>query len=152
MIKIKYSSTAGKGFEEFKTLTRDEIIDSIFAHTGDVELAMKFFIYKMINAFMSHDEDKVKDFDNFRKDIESGFQAGVWLNKHLKGTRHHLNRPEGVPSDVNLIDVLEYIADCTVAGFARSGSVTPIKIQPDVLIRAFNNTAELLKKEIVLIK
>jgi hypothetical protein len=53
-----------------------------------------------------------------------------------------------VPSDVNLIDVLDMIADCVMAGMARSGSVYPLKINPEVLARAFENTVELLKSEI----
>ena len=50
-----------------------------------------------------------------------------------------------MPQDVNLIDVLDMIADCVMAGMARSGSVYPLEIPLDVLRRAFDNTVDLLK-------
>jgi hypothetical protein len=56
---------------------------------------------------------------------------------------------DGVPKDVNLIDVLELIADCVMAGMARSGSVYPFNVDTEVLKRAFDNTAELLKSQVV---
>jgi hypothetical protein len=59
--------------------------------------------------------------------------------------RHHLDKADGVPTDVNLIDVLEHIADCVMAGMARSGSVYELKLPDEVLQRAFANTVNLLK-------
>lgn len=41
------------------------------------------------------------------------------------------------------------IVDCVMAGMARAGEVYPLDIDPDVLMRAFNNTADLLKENIV---
>jgi len=40
------------------------------------------------------------------------------------------------------------IADCVMAGMARSGSVYPLEISPDVLMKAFNNTSDLLKSQV----
>ncbi len=37
------------------------------------------------------------------------------------------------------------VADCVMAGMARSGSVYELKLDPEVLWRAFGNTVELLK-------
>ena len=56
--------------------------------------------------------------------------------------RHHLN--DSVPEDVNLIDVLEMVIDCTCAGLARSGDVYPIKISQEVLEMAIENTRNLI--------
>ena len=56
---------------------------------------------------------------------------------------------DGIPADVNLIDVLDFIADCVMAGMARSGSVYPLKLSPELLERAFQNTVELLKAQVV---
>lgn len=53
------------------------------------------------------------------------------------------------PSDVNLIDVLDFIADCVMAGMGRSGSVYPLKLSPKLLERAFQNTVEMLKSQVV---
>ena len=41
------------------------------------------------------------------------------------------------------------IVDCVMAGMGRSGSVYPLAIPPDVLMAAFQNTVELLKREVV---
>ena len=60
--------------------------------------------------------------------------------------------PDGVPDDVNLIDVLDMVIDCVMAGMARTGQVYPLKIDPDVLMKAFNNTVELLKDNVVVIE
>lgn len=44
---------------------------------------------------------------------------------------------------------LERIADCVMAGMARSGNVYPLTLNADLLERAFQNTVELLKAEVV---
>lgn len=38
--------------------------------------------------------------------------------------RHHLL--SRTPEDVNLVDVFEYIADCVMAGMARTGEVNDV--------------------------
>ena len=40
------------------------------------------------------------------------------------------------------------IADCVMAGMARSGSVYPLNIKPEVLQTAFENTVKLLKENV----
>lgn len=46
------------------------------------------------------------------------------------------------------VDVLDMIADCVMAGMARSGSVYELKLEPEVLWRAFENTVDLLKSQV----
>ena len=74
-----------------------------------------------------------------------------WCNRerHQKLNRHHLTQDDGIPADVSLIDVLDFIADCVMAGMARSGSVYPLVLPPELLERAFQNTVALLKAEVV---
>ena len=67
---------------------------------------------------------------------------------HIKTERHHIN--DFTQENVDLIDVLEMIADCTSAGLARSGDVREITIDKDVLYKAFQNTCELVKNMCVL--
>ena len=50
---------------------------------------------------------------------------------------------------MNLIDVLEMIADCVCAGMARSGEIRDLEINPEILNRAVQNTAKLIKDMIV---
>ena len=75
----------------------------------------------------------------------TGFKQTGWWDRHRKLNRHHLTKDDGIPHDVNLIDVLDFIADCVMAGMARSGSVYPLQLSPELLERAFQNTVELLK-------
>jgi hypothetical protein len=63
--------------------------------------------------------------------------------------RHHLLQDDGIPSNVNLVDVLDMIVDCVMAGMGRTGTVYPLGIKPEVLMSAFQNTVELLKSQIV---
>ena len=56
---------------------------------------------------------------------------------------------DGIPGDVNLIDVLDFVADCIMAGMARTGEVYPLELPDDLLKRAFDNTVSMLKAEVV---
>ena len=46
------------------------------------------------------------------------------------------------------IDLLEYIADCVMAGMARSGDVYEIQAPNELLRKAFDNTVVLLKNQV----
>jgi hypothetical protein len=98
-----------------------------------------------------HDADKLTDIDSFHEDFVTGFKQTSWWNRHRKLNRHHLLESDGVPEDVNLIDVLDMIADCIMAGMARTGTVYPLEISDDVLRQAFENTVALLKDQVVVI-
>jgi hypothetical protein len=95
-----------------------------------------------------HDHDKISDIDGFHRDFLTGFEEHSWWDNHRKVNRHHLLEADGVPVDVNMIDVLDMISDCVMAGMARSGEVYPLNIDPEVLMRAFQNTVDLLKKNV----
>lgn len=76
------------------------------------------------------------------------FFDGEWSRLHYTELeRHHL----GVfcPDDVNLIDVIEMLCDCVVAGKARSGDVYDINISDTILQKAVKNTVEILKMCVV---
>lgn len=95
---------------------------------------------------LEHDHTKLDYLDEFYEDFTSGkkgkeFKKLPWWQIH-KTERHHLN--DSVPEDVNLIDVLEMVIDCTVACLARSGEVYDITIPQDVLLKAINNTKQLI--------
>lgn len=76
------------------------------------------------------------------------FFDGEWSRLHyIELERHHLDR--FCPEDVNLIDVIEMICDCVVAGKARSGDVYDINISDTILQKAVKNTVETLKLHVV---
>jgi hypothetical protein len=112
-------------------------------------MALHFFAQMLHRTAAVHDTDKLTDLDGFHADFVTGFKQTGWLERHRSLNRHHLTEQDGVPADVNLIDVLDFIADCTMAGMGRSGTVRPLTISDDVLRRAFENTAKLLASVVV---
>jgi hypothetical protein len=53
-----------------------------------------------------------------------------------------------VRDDVALVDVLEFVADCVMAGMARSGRVYDLTLPNEVLQKALKNTTEKLKAQV----
>lgn len=148
MIEIKKNPngdtrTAPKGitFEQFQ--------EANDMHIDDVREVMHALSRFVDMAGRSHDFTKKSRERMFYRDFvdtqENGadFVNGEWYQLHVKAERHHLL--SNCPDDVNLIDVLEMIADCTCAGLARSGEIRDLEIDNDILNRAVKNTAELIK-------
>lgn len=148
MIQIKKSSTADTRTCDFANTSRETLLASSLQHIGDVVKALAFFQSMLTKAAGEHDYDKLTDIDGFHKDFLTGFKQTGWWDNHRRIHRHHINKPDGVPPDVNLIDVLEHIADCVMAGMARSGSVYELKLPDELLQTAFKNTGELLKSQV----
>lgn len=149
MIYIQKSPTADTRTCDFANTSKETLLASSHQHIGDVRQALSFFARVIAKAAVAHDTDKITDIDGFHRDFVIGFKQTTWWDAHRKLNRHHLNNADGIPADVNLIDVLDYIADCVMAGMARSGSVYDITLIAPVLERAFANTVEMLKREIV---
>lgn len=148
MIEIKKNPngdtrTAPKGitFEQFQ--------EANDMHIDDVREVMHALSRFVDMAGRSHDFTKKSRERMFYRDFvntqENGadFVNGEWYQLHVKAERHHLLSK--CPDDVNLIDVLEMIADCTCAGLARSGEIRDLEIDNDILNRAVRNTAEMIK-------
>ena len=152
MIKIKKSKTADSRTCDFSKVTQDVLLASSKQHIMDVGKGMSFFIDMMEDAVNKHDHDKFSGIKQFHHDFVGGWKDTIWFDNHVKVNRHHLLVPEGVPKDVNLIDVIEMIVDCVMAGMGRSGNVYDLDIKPEVLMDAFKNTITLLKNEVVVEK
>lgn len=148
MIRIRPSTTADTRTCDFANVTKETLLASSRQHIGDVQQALEFFSVKLDNAAEDHDTDKLTDIDGFHADFLTGLKEHGWWDRHRTLNRHHLTQDDGVPADVNLIDVLDFIADCVMAGMARSGSVYALHLPPELLERAFQNTVELLKREV----
>jgi protein tyrosine phosphatase len=151
MIEIKQSKTADTRSCDFAKVTKETLRESSVQHINDVRKGLEFFAAKVVDAMYLHDHDKLSDIDGFHRDFITGFKQTTWWDNHRKVNRHHLLNEDGVPSDVNLIDVLDMIVDCVMAGMGRTGTVYPLDIKPEVLMTAFQNTAELLKSQVVVI-
>ena len=140
-------------FGDTRTAPKDTDFDSFSEatdwHRNEVKNVMMRLGYLAALAGEKHDWTKKTYEDEFFKDFVDGlngkieFVDGTWWPKHISMERHHLNSK--VPDDVNLIDVLEMVVDCTCAGLTRSGKVRPVEIDAKVLEKAVTNTVELIK-------
>ena len=139
------SRTAKEGF------SIEELEASTINHISDVEKALLRFELMLSAAGQLHDFTKRAYLEEFYADMLSlkpgdEFKDGKWYQMHIHRERHHLL--SNAPDDINLIDVLEYISDCVMAGLARSGEVSELVIPDEMLQKAFNNTVELLKRQV----
>lgn len=154
MLEIRRSRSADTRSADHE-VTKEELLYNSEQHIGDVRQAMRYFAERLLATAEKHDWTKIDGIDQFHQDFQQVQQHGgnfkelPWHRRHVTEERHHLTNR--VPDDVNLFDVLERIADITMAGMARSGSVFPDSLPPDVLVKAYQNTIELLKKEVVVI-
>lgn len=149
MIYITKSPIADTRTCDFANVSSVQLLRASEQHIRDVEQALYYFSTCLETAAYVHDRDKITDIKQFHADFITGFEQTTWWDNHRKISRHHLAQADGVPANVNLIDVLEYISDCVMAGMARSGEVTPLDMTPELMQAAFTNTVELLKKQVV---
>lgn len=155
MIEIKKSTNADTRSAREKVSKTGLLVQSR-QHIDDVIRAMVWMSRRLLDIAYNHDWTKLENIDEFYADFsatQDGFQGDFkqmhWFKDlHLK-ERHHLT--DWCPDDVNLFDVLERIADCVLAGMARSGSVYEDLISPEIIMKAHKNTIELLKAEIKVI-
>lgn len=157
MIRIRKSETADTRTCDVTKVTKEQLLESSRQHIGDVGKGIAFFAGRLTEAASVHDYDKLTAIDWFHADFTTEIlKPDGWLANHYRIHRHHLgdcpikgnSRDIGVPADVNLIDVLEMVADCVMAGMGRAGSVFPIALSDDLLQRALANTVELLKSQV----
>ena len=165
MIKIKKSPTADTRTCDWSKVTKDNLLEASRQHISDVEKGLEFFAHALrcrgryyelgahlVNPDHFHDHDKLSAIDHFHSDFRTGFKEHGWWDNHRKVNRHHIDKPDGIPEAVDLIDVLEHVADCVMAGMARSGSLYALDLPDEILQRALKNTVELLKENVVVEK
>lgn len=140
MITIKKNPTADSRCCDAKNVSKETLIKSTELHKLDVKRVLNWLTNKIDWRAKEHDDHKLQTMDAFHQAFTGGFIDETWWNEHKK-ERHHL--PENL-EDVNLIDVLEHISDCVVAGMARTGKVWQPTISNDMLQKAFQNTVLLL--------
>lgn len=139
-----------------KDITFEQFQKANDMHRADVSAVMKYLAHLIHRAGLKHDYTKKSDeelfYDNFLSTMNNGtnFVEDEWYQLHVNEERHHLL--SRCPNDVNLIDVIEMIADCTCAGLARSGEVRGLEINTEILEKAVENTVKLIVQEIDLVK
>lgn len=121
------------------------------AHIEGVQKVLKEIADQLINIGEIHDHSKLTNMHEFSQALIDHAEEGkdiketAWWKKHRQ-ERHHLN--DRVPEDVNLLDVIEMIADGVCAGMARTGDVYPIELSNDILQKAVKNTQLLLTQHV----
>jgi len=139
-----------------KIVSKEELYQQSKQHIKDVQNAIEWMREILLDAAENHDWTKLTNIDEFHKDfalIQSGnlgeFKKMHWFKDLHLQERHHLN--DKCPDGVNLFDVMERIADITMAGMARTGNIYDDTLSPEILTKAYKNTIELLKKTIEVI-
>jgi hypothetical protein len=146
MIVILKSPNADSRSAE-EELTLEELSKSTESHVSDVEAGLQFFANALTDAGWNHDFTKRAYLEEFLDALKAGnIKESKWYKLHITRERHHLK--SHVPEDVNLIDVLEQLTDCVMAGLARSGEIYDIDLPDELLQTAYKNTVELLKKQV----
>lgn len=135
-----------------KDVSKKEFRKANYMHIDDVYNVLKMLSAEIKDRGYIHDHTKVTKEREFYKDFLStmnegtNFVEGEWYQYHIHKERHHLL--SHCPDDVNLIDVLEMIADCVCAGMARSGEVRDLEINTEILEKAVKNTVKLITDHI----
>lgn len=127
---------------------KEELKRSTQSHINDVYNGIDLIAQMMLVRAYNHDHTKMELMNEFHEALTGGHIIdSPWYQHHITAERHHLKRH--VPSDVNLIDVLEHVVDCTMAGLARSGedaNIFDLDIDPEVLKLAIQNTSKLIRE------
>lgn len=148
MIIIQKSPTADTRSCDFSKVSQEQLLASSHQHIGDVQRVMMVLVQGMCEAAQSHDWTKISNIREFHDDFKTGFETQEWYKMHKAVERHHIASDDGVRPNVNLVDVMEHIVDCVVAGIARTGEVTPLKVSSETLQLAFQNTVEIVKAQV----
>lgn len=138
-----------------KNISYEEFQEANDMHKRDVYEVMKYLSRLISVTGLAHDFTKKREeqlfYKNFLSTMNNGtnFVEDEWYQLHINEERHHLL--SRCPEDVNLIDVIEMIVDCTCAGLARSGEVRGLEINSEILEKAVQNTVKLILREIELV-
>ncbi len=90
----------------------------------------------------SYEPEFYADFCKVLDGSTENFTDMEWYQTHIREERHHIN--SRCPDDVDLIDIIEHIVDCCCAGKTRSGYISPVVIDPEILQKAVENTVKLI--------
>lgn len=149
MIEITRSPNADSRTMKRSTTTA-ELKESTERHITDVTKGLHFIAQLVEARGPMHDHTKIEAMEKFADALNSDHvKESPWYKDHIIKERHHLK--SYVPDDVNIIDVIEHIVDCTMAGLARSGEIYDVDLSSEVLQVAIKNTVELLKLNTIVV-
>ena len=143
-IRIKKSSCADTRTCDWSKVSECKLLEQSKQHISDVKKGISFFTNILSRTALYHDETKIDFIHSFWKDFQTGFKNTTWWEMHQKEERHHFDTPQFIQDDINLIDIIEQIVDGVMAGMARSGQYRYEPLSPELLQKAYENTAKLL--------
>lgn len=113
-----------------KKTNRDECLHDTRLHQEAVAKLMHAIADEILLRADYHDYTKFKYDD-------------LTFERHMKMERHHLNMAPGVPRDVNVVDLVEFICDCVSAAAQRSQSLNfkYLMVDESLLQPIINNTS-----------
>ena len=156
MITIKECKTADTRTAT-ELVSKEVLLSSSLQHIEDIKKAMYWMADMLKDASCNHDFTKLNNINQFHSDCIDcqldnikNFKTMKWFQLHITEERHHLQ--EHVSADVNLFDVLEFIADNVMAGLARTGTVRNCTLPDGLLESAYTNTIALLNKNVEVVK
>ena len=129
-------------FEDFQKANR--------MHIEDVRNTMNKLSQILKQSGEVHDRTKLSDEELFYRDFKdtlengSNFILGDWYQLHVTTEAHHPT--SYCHKNIDLLDILEMMADCICAGKARTGTIRNLEINDEILKLAFNNTVEKIDK------
>ena len=122
-------------------------------HRDDVAAVMYELSLMLDRAGELHDCTKKTQEAMFFRDFKNTqmkgdrFEESEWYQLHVASERHHLLAK--CPDDVNLLDVIGMIVDCTCARLARGGEMRELEIDNDILRLAVQNTVLQIESMVV---
>jgi len=136
-----------------ENFTKDDLKRVTDKHRDDVKKLMGILAGNLKLRANKHDQHKFDTMDKFFDYAKNGFSSrglkNDWYKEHRKHERHHLQDfPTCVPihPDVDLLDVLECLADAVAASKARHGKSYNPRFLGEVLLAATKNTFDKLEE------
>ena len=139
--KIKVKKSINGDSRTANNLEINELRKATVSHIRDVSNGLLLFANILGDRGHAHDHTKMERMDDFFNALNSGnVKESDWYKRHITEERHHLK--SYVPEDVNLIDVLEHLVDCSMAGKTRSGEAYDLDLAPELIMKAYENTVK----------
>lgn len=135
-------------------ISYEDLRKSTNMHQKDVKSMLYLLARKMMQIGDAHDWSKddrqLQYYNDYIKSKKTGkdMHKMDWYKYHFDHERHHLE--DDIPENVNLLDVIEFIADACCDGIAEDGKPESMEISDKVLRTAFLNTIKLVKDNIYL--
>ena len=139
---------------EYGYNSKEQLLKDTNQHRQDVGKVLGELSLYLFERGVAHDWSKLAFFEQFSQDTlerqdTPDFKSRPWYKIHTTKERHHINA--NVPEDVDLLDLLEMIVDCVVAGKTRSGEVNNdfLILNDNILEDAYWNTVKKITDTVI---